>query len=550
MRAFSDSGRTVAFVLALGAAEAGAANPPIASARPALEDGDLGLFPAQEFRLAQGRCSDCPAPKQALWYFENDLVGTPKPGVPVADFTKALPPAADVEAWARTHVEGVLPPRPSVVWVGSPELVPEARLSQDGKALELPGGHRADLTLVPRLATNRAWYDQSTTAFLQGKALRVRGATRQHPDGTSSFEARVIWPLDWSLDTERPQESLAGTSLSELVAAEEGGARSPAVVRVIWERPGPRRWSGRAVLAFVLSGAQGDDDEAHGGHFAVATGRVGSHGEWADWTVNNFYGLDSVSEKGIIGAQVPLDNYLMDLNSGQSYYRPVHVLAVILSRDRAAALFQGAVARVYNRYYRHDLVYHHAKANCTGISMDTLRLVGWRVPRLGSGGRVKAVGAFFYVSLSERSVAAGERTFDYLSEEQSRLLPRPAFEVTGQDLLALLAGTTVRTPTRYEEWLKADAEAVLFLRLPQIPTSRAWGREAIGRLEEYRARLPKDRSSWKLHSTASRPFPEELRDGAPPPPVRSKAVPVAATTLVLACGAPIALFRFVRRRLG
>ena len=87
-------------------------------------------------------------------------------------------------------------------------------------------------------------------------------------------------------------------------------------------------WSGKPVLALMVNGAQGDDDEAHGGHFAIVTGRIAPDGGIGDWLVNNFYSLDVESEKGIIAAPVPLDNYLGDLNSGQNWYRPtVHARA-------------------------------------------------------------------------------------------------------------------------------------------------------------------------------------------------------------------------------
>ena len=72
----------------------------------------------------------------------------------------------------------------------------------------------------------------------------------------------------------------------------------------------------------MLNGAQGDDDESLAGHFGVATGYMGQQGEWADWAMNNIYSLGSFSEKGIVAATVPMDNYLTDLNSGQQFYRP------------------------------------------------------------------------------------------------------------------------------------------------------------------------------------------------------------------------------------
>ena len=109
------------------------------------------------------------------------------------------------------------------------------------------------------------------------------------------------------------------------------------------------------MLGLIVNGAQGDDDEAHAGHFAIVTGRLRAHGRIGDWLVNNFYTLDAESEKGIIAAPVPLDAYLGDLNSGQSWYRPSYVLVLALRDVRAAALVQSALARVYHQFYRHQL---------------------------------------------------------------------------------------------------------------------------------------------------------------------------------------------------
>src|SRR5204862_8231741 len=150
-----------------------------------------------------------------------------------------------------------------------------------------------------------------------------------------------------------------------------------------------RRWEGAPVLAVILNGAQGDDDEAHGGHFALVTGRIGAAGTPGgpgainDWLTNNFYTLDAESEKGIIAAMLPLDNYLADLNSGQAYYRPSYLLVTVLSDERAARVVQGALGRVYNQFYRHQLVYYHPTTNCTSISIDPLRAPGLDVPARG-----------------------------------------------------------------------------------------------------------------------------------------------------------------------
>ncbi|MCK7494719.1 MAG: hypothetical protein MZW92_28965 [Comamonadaceae bacterium] len=156
-------------------------------------------------------------------------------------------------------------------------------------------------------------------------------------------------------------------------------APMPFHAETLWQRPGgaSRDWTGRSVLAFVVDGAQGDDDEAHGGHFAIATGRIRADGAIGDWLVNNFYSLDIESEKGILAAPVPLDNYLGDLNSGQALVPPS------VRRGRGAATTRAPRSSCsrrcdasYQQFWRHQLVYHHPTDNCTSISVDALRAAG------------------------------------------------------------------------------------------------------------------------------------------------------------------------------
>jgi hypothetical protein len=467
---------------------------PVLAAASSLDGQRLGLFTGEEYRLTTGRCSDCPAPRQALWYFQDDLVAVPR------------------EAGAK---------RPSLVWVGAPDLWEQARLATDGRTVQTSTGETAPFTVVPKLATNRSYYDDTTAGFFAGRPLRIRGQR----DG-AGVVARQIWPEDYTLDPARwlRRDLAAGETIGSLIAAENGGAGAPYQTRAVWTAPDfDGRLDGHSALAFVLSGAQGDDDEAHGGHFALATGTIGADGAWHHWMVSNFYNLDSVSEKGIVAARLPMDHYLMDLNSGQSYYRPVYVMAVVLRKDRSARRYQEAIDPVYDSLYRHDLVYHHAAANCTGISMDALREIGWSVPRRGPTSYTKATAGFFYIWAKDRSVAKAESTFDYLTEEQTRLLPRAAFESAGEDLLRLVQGRPGRALSSYEQALVDDVAAIVFIRVPQVPSSRAMGQHPVGTFAEYQARVPADTSKWKIIPVDARPFPDELRDGPSPAPHRSQA---------------------------
>jgi hypothetical protein len=230
--------------------------------------------------------------------------------------------------------------------------------------------------------------------------------------------------------------------------------------------------------------------------------------------VNNFYNLDYFSEKGIVAAMVPMDNYQMDLNSGQSYYRPSYMLVAVLKSDQAAYAYQGAIQRVYNRFYRHDFLYDHAASNCAGISIDTLRSVGWNVPTRGPTSYVKAVAAYPYMAVKEMSLASGRKSFAYLKEEQTRLYPATAFDAIGGDLLQLVGAAPgqQRGASAFEKMLQADVEAVIFVRIPQIPSSRAYGTFPVGSIDEYLKRVPEDKSKWQIVPVDPRPFPKEFAD--------------------------------------
>ncbi len=480
-----------------------------AALRDALAGERFGLARGEEFRLVDGRCADCAVPKQALWYFQDDVVAVPlNGGGNVAASPNAM---EDLGHWLATP-EAARSSTPFMIWVGAPKVAAHALLRADAKSVRFVDGSERDFALVPRLASNRAYFDQASAAFFAERTVRLRGDI----DAAGRVTARVMWPEDFQINamalTVRPL--VQGETFSSLVAAEHGGAQSEFSVRLIWEREGStREWDNKAVLAAILNGAQGDDDEGHGGHFAIVTGLHREEGRFDDWLVNNFYNLNNFSEKGITAAMVPMDNYLMDLNSGQSYYRPSYLLVAVLREAKAALLFQGAIQRVYAHFYRHDFEFDHAKANCVGISIDTLRALGWRLPDLGPTSYPKAALGYFSSSLSDRSFAAGRKTFAYLVEERTRLYPRMAFETMGHDLLHLVSGPA-RKLSPYESALATDVEAILFVRIPQIPSSRAFGADPVRSFDHYMARVPEDRSQWKRIPVEPRPFPDTLREGA------------------------------------
>jgi hypothetical protein len=515
--------------------------------RNALDATRLGLYDGAQFRLVDGGCTDCQTIPQALWYFQGEMLAVPKSGA--AGFTRERTAQDDVREWMQSHPDGD-GARPPLVWLGSPQIVNAARLVDGGRALIGADGRRLEFSVTEKIDSNRSYYDDSSRRYFADRRLKMRGRVQ-----ADRFVARTVWPEDYSLDFSRLSYQPLGTgeTLVELVRAADGGVRSPFAARVLWQRDpkAAREWAGKAVFAVMLNGAQGDDDEAHGGHFAIVTGVFGPGGEWGDWLVNNFYPLDSFSEKGIIASTLTMDSYMGDLNSGQSWYRPSAMLVAVLKQERAAALFDQAVGRVYNHFYRHDFSYRHATANCTGISMQTLRSLGWKIPEQGPTDRVKAAVALPYTAIKEMSLESGRQDYDYLVTERTDLFPFAAFDAAGRDLLQRIVGAGPSN-TRYEKVLRDDIEAVIFIRMPQFPSSRAFGQAPVLSIDEYTDRVPRDKSQWKIIPVAPRPFPAQMRDAGAPgdAPLPSLHALYAYGGFAFFCAAGILLYRISRRKSG
>jgi hypothetical protein len=468
----------------------------------------LGLYPGSEFRLAKGECTDCGPNRQTLWYFENESIAIPREAGRITSYNPGLNAQQDIAQWMQNADSAAS--LPAAIWLGSPSLLRHVRLSDHHHAMRLPSGEQRPFTVVPKIPTNLSYLNQSSWDFYSARALSLRGETGPK----NMFTARTIWPMDYTITPQGIQPLQQDESLQTLVQANQGGAQTPYATRVLWQRnpESTQSWEGHAAIGIMLNGAQGDDDEAHGGHFAILTGQVGAQGDWSQWLVNNFYNLDAYGEKGIIAAITPADKYLMDLNSGQSLYRPSYMLVAILKQPDLALQYQAASNRVYQHFYRHDFIYEHAAANCAGISIDTFRTLGWNIPMRGPEGYAKAIAAWFYVAITEKSLDAGRKIYDYLTEEKTRLYPAVAFDAMGHDLLEMVNNPT-RPRSPYEQALAAEIEAIVYVHIPQVPTERAFGQAPVYSFDQYLAQAPADRKDWKILPTTPRPFPEALKDG-------------------------------------
>jgi hypothetical protein len=501
----------------------------------ALQNERIGLLETGKLKLTTGQCADCASSPQSLWFFQDQLIAAPTDPANVAGASSTLERRADVRAWAQTP-EAKRLVYPAVTWLAAPQVMDGASIATDGQRVTGASGQTIGFALVPKIPTNLSYANAATTAYLHARPVRLRG-TLKVSDGKPEFIARTVWPADYAIDTQHltlqplRQRGDLTAYVQDTATVRDGAVTS----RLIWERsPGAaRNAAGKPALGIMLNGAQGDDDESLAGHFGIATGYLGPHGEWADWAMNNIYSLDSVSEKGIVAATVPMDNYLTDLNSGQQFYRPSYMLVAVLKNGRTAVAYQGAIQRTLNHFYRHDFVYDQSASNCSGVSMDVLRDLGWRIPELGPTSRVKAVAAYAYVAATQQSLKSGRAIYDNLNEEKTRLLPAVAFEAAGWDLLQLVGGAPGKSGplTGYEQALREDVDAIMLVKIAQIPSSRAWGSAPVFSFDEYMQRTPSKRADWKIVPVAPRPFPASLRANSLPAPATPSPVPLPVAGL-------------------
>jgi hypothetical protein len=488
-------------------------------------DAPVGPYFPAGFRLATGATAGETLHPAARFLFAGETIAVPSTP-PFAEYSRGMEPFADVAAWAASPGPLTWPP---LVWIGAPERLTGARIAPDGRSFRA-GGATVPLALAPRDALNRSWADASTFEYLAARTVTARGGTG--PGG--EFVARTLWPEDWRVDDRAPAVPISASRTPRLAirglfrSAPRGGAASPPETHVVWERVrGHRDWAGRPVLAFMLNGAQGDDDEAWAGHFALATGRLPEGGRLSDLLVSNFYTLDSVSEKGTLPAPVPLDNYLADLNSGQAWYRPSYVMLAILRDARSADLVQGALNRLYLQFWRHQLEYRHSSMNCASISVDVLRALGWDLPSRGPSDTLRAWLAVPAKVFTDGRLAPARTAYEYLTEDRTRLMPAAAFEEAVFSLLQLASGAE---PARGKlaGMLAEDVVALAGVRIPQIPSSRALGTWPAASPREYLNALPADPADLKVVPVPPRPFPPELRDADLRPSLpRRSSLPIA-----------------------
>lgn len=483
----------------------------------------FGLYPADDFEVT--RAANSALSPAIRWYFEDEYIAARMAPMSAEDYTLGVRPFADVRHWSQ-QAAAIAPRPPVLAWLGAPGYATGARLAPDARSIVIDG-HTTPLALVPKLALNRSYFDAASAAYLTSRTLTLRGEMK---DGT--FVAHTLWPEDFSLDERAvvaplPQDVATPIALRALVRANaDGGAREPFLQRRLWARPAAppaQATAGQTLLVIMVNGAQGDDDESWGGHFALGTGTVAPGGRLSDVMINNFYSLDVVSEKGILAGPTPLDHYLADLNSGQAWYRPSHLIVATLKDPRAALEIQDALNRVFVQFWRHQLVYQHSTMNCASISVDTLRALGWHIPARGASSRALGWLGMPYALFKYGSLAQSRIAYEYMTEDQTRLFPQAAFEDIGSELLRLATQRVGPADGELARKLASDLVALDYVQVPQLPSSRKFGSWAVVTPAEYYGKVPHDPADAQIVPVPPRVFPDDLRDPdlLRPPPRRS-----------------------------
>ena len=127
--------------------------------------------------------------------------------MPIADFTRGVSVEEDVVRWSRSHPPEAPLEYPPLVWVAAPEIVRSARMSADGSRISSDAGSCV-LSLMPKIALNRSYYNDASTGFLTQRTLTLRGQSSE-----GRFIARTIWPDDFRLDRAAPERRIDATAL-------------------------------------------------------------------------------------------------------------------------------------------------------------------------------------------------------------------------------------------------------------------------------------------------------------------------------------------------
>lgn len=488
----------------------------------------LGLEPLNTYKLTDGHCGNCGLSAVTSWYFTGEQVAIPR---------QAHSKKPPMPAWLNN-----LPVADTVtpVWLGSPDYLTDIQVSASNPLFLMQKDELIPSRLVRQHPRNQAFFNADSQRFFEQRRLNVRGRFNW-----GLFEIHSFWPTDYRLQADKTEPLPPQKSLQDWVQDAPQEFESERV----WQRDTPSTENHQTAIGLMLNGAQGDDHEALAGHFALVTGQLNDDGRFDHWLVNNFYNLDSFNEKSIIAAPTPMDKYLADLNSGQNYYRPSYMLVAVVDDKSIATEVQQSLNQLFRHFYHHHLVYDHAQANCTGLSLDVIKALGFDVATRGNEGILKATAGYFYRLFTQGSFREAQQLYDYMTEERTRLLPAQAFDAIGEHWLALSHKSASGKLTMMEKQFQKALQSLWLVKIPQFPSSRATGNAPVFSIDEYRERAPDNRDDWQTAASIARPFPARFNT-APAvnaPPSIPMPWPVALLFSVLVMGVFWLVLRFCKR---
>lgn len=151
--------------------------------------------------------------------------------------------------------------------------------------------------------------------------------------------------------------------------------------------------------------------------------------------------------------------------------------------------------------------------------------------------------------MKECSIAKAKLAFDYLMADQTRLMPAAALESIYGSVLGLVEGASRDDAGTLARMLAEDVDAIAFMRMPQLPSSRAFGDAPAVTTDEYQERVPKDPALQQIIPVPARQFPDELRDpDLMPPPRRPSDDAALAWGTIAVAGVLALIWRATRRR--
>ena len=131
---------------------------------------------------------------------------------------------------------------------------------------------------------------------------------------------------------------------------------------------------------------------------------------------------------------VPMDKYMSDLNSGQSWYRPTDMLVLVMKDARLPLQLQESFKDRYAKYYAHEIRYDKTFSPCTAQIVDPLREAGWKYPE--QGGTPSLIARLVSKLVGPKDPKENRDLYDLLRQEPTHLFPRRV-QGLGGDVLSL-----------------------------------------------------------------------------------------------------------------